>query len=62
MTALDECHARGFLWKAGGNCNLDKEKLMVCIRAEREKRSAENRQLAKDRKAKALRIREENSA
>jgi COX assembly mitochondrial protein 2 len=50
MNALEECHARGFMWKAGGNCNEAKERLMECLWAERQKRSAANREAAAKRK------------
>ena len=50
MIALEECHARGFMWKAAGNCNDSKEKLMACLRAERQKRAGNNREAAARRR------------
>ncbi|KAI1809611.1 UPF0287-domain-containing protein [Poronia punctata] len=47
MTALEECHERGFLWKSMGMCNDTKHKVTLCLRAERLKRSAANREAAK---------------
>ena len=44
MTALDECHARGFLWKSLGMCSEAKDRVTLCLRAERLKRTAANRQ------------------
>jgi COX assembly mitochondrial protein 2 len=59
MNALEECHARGFLHKATGGCNDKKQELMICIRAEREKRSATNRAAAKERKEKLKKFKED---
>ena len=56
MTALEECHARGFLWKAMGNCSEIKHKVNMCLRAERLERTAENREKAKAKKAKIDKI------
>lgn len=50
MTALEECHARGFMWKALGNCSEIKHKVNMCLRAERLARTAENREKAKAKK------------
>jgi COX assembly protein 2 len=47
MTILDECHARGFLYKAVGMCNGAKRDVNLCLRAERLKRSKANREAAK---------------
>lgn len=47
MTALDECHERGFLWKSLGMCNSAKEALSACLRAERRKRQDNNRSQVK---------------
>ncbi|KAI1408836.1 UPF0287-domain-containing protein [Hypoxylon sp. FL1857] len=52
MTALEECHARGFLWKSMGMCNDAKDKVTLCLRAERLKRSAKNREAAKAKREK----------
>ena len=56
MTALEECHARGFLWKAMGNCSDIKHKVNMCLRAERLERTAENREKAKAKKARIDKI------
>lgn len=47
MAALDECHARGFLWKCMGMCNNAKTQVNKCLRAQRLERTKENRQKAK---------------
>ena len=47
MTALEECHARGFLWKAIGMCSGIKRDVNKCLRAERLERTAQNRAVAK---------------
>ncbi|KAJ5819904.1 hypothetical protein N7474_005495 [Penicillium riverlandense] len=47
MTALDECHARGFLHKAMGNCNDIKREVNKCLSAERYNRAKRNRDEAK---------------
>ena len=47
MTALDECHARGFLWKSLGMCSEAKDRVTLCLRAERLKRTAANREAAR---------------
>ena len=47
MTALEECHARGFLWKSMGMCSDLKTQVNKCLRAERLARTAENRAQAK---------------
>jgi COX assembly protein 2 len=52
MTALDECHARGFMWKAMGMCTNLKSEVNKCLRAERLERTAENREKAKAKKEK----------
>ena len=52
MTALEECHARGFLWKAMGMCSDTKRQVNKCLRAERLERTAENRERAKEKKQK----------
>ncbi|KAF2719947.1 UPF0287-domain-containing protein [Polychaeton citri CBS 116435] len=50
MTALDECHARGFLWKSMGMCSSIKRDVNKCLRAERLERTAKNREEAKKRR------------
>lgn len=52
MNALDECHARGFLYAAVGNCNKAKRAVNKCLRAERLDRTKENREKAKIERAK----------
>jgi len=47
MSMLDECHARGFLWKAIGGCNSAKTAVNKCLRAQRLERTAANREIAK---------------
>lgn len=49
MAALDECHARGFLYKAVGNCNKAKHLVNLCLRAERVERTKENREKAREK-------------
>lgn len=46
MNALDECHAKGFLWKAVGMCNNDKTALNKCLREQRLLRTKANREAA----------------
>ena len=55
MQILDECHARGFLYKAVGMCNKAKHDVNMCLRAERLERTARNRDEAKRER---LRIKE----
>lgn len=52
MTALDECHARGFMWKAMGMCSNLKSEVNKCLRAERLDRTAKNREQARVKKDK----------
>lgn len=47
MTALDECHAKGFLHKALGNCNDIKVDVNKCLSAERYQRAKRNRDEAR---------------
>ncbi|KAF1812381.1 UPF0287-domain-containing protein [Eremomyces bilateralis CBS 781.70] len=56
MTALDECHARGFLWKTVGGCTKAKHAVNMCLRKERLKRTQENRDKAKVKNAKIREI------
>ncbi|KAB8621907.1 hypothetical protein FH972_026016 [Carpinus fangiana] len=51
MTALDECHARGFLWSSMGMCNDAKHKVNMCLRAARLERQAINREKARQERA-----------
>lgn len=50
MTALEDCHARGFLWKSMGMCNNTKKQLSQCLRAERSKHQDANRNGSSDKK------------
>ena len=50
MTALDECHARGFLYKAFGGCNELKREVNKCLSIERTKKSAKNRETGLERR------------
>ena len=47
MNALEECHARGFLYKSLGNCNDTKQKVTDCLKVARGKRLDENRARAR---------------
>jgi COX assembly protein 2 len=51
MNALDECHARGFLYKATGGCNDIKREVNRCLSGERTKKSRNNRETALERRA-----------
>ena len=46
MNALEECHARGFLFKATGGCNDIKREVNKCLSGERAKKSGKNRETA----------------
>ena len=50
MTALDECHARGFLYKALGNCNDIKRDVNKCLSSERYDRAKRNRDEARSKR------------
>ncbi|KAJ5924373.1 hypothetical protein N7466_008560 [Penicillium verhagenii] len=52
MTALDECHARGFIYKALGNCNDIKREVNRCLGAERADRAKQNREVARGKRQK----------
>lgn len=52
MNALEECHARGFLWKSMGMCTSAKHKVNMCLRAERLDRTKENREKARQKREK----------
>lgn len=43
VAALEECHARGFLWKVGGNCTDAKYRVNMCLRGLRLERTRQNR-------------------
>lgn len=50
MVALEECHAKGFLWKSMGQCNDAKEELTACLRLERWRHQSNNRNGVVDKK------------
>lgn len=50
MNALEECHARGFLYKSLGNCNDAKQKVSDCLKVARRNRLNENKARAEARK------------
>jgi COX assembly protein 2 len=52
VAALDECHARGFLWKVTGNCTEAKYKVNMCLRAQRLEKTRQNREIAKEKRKK----------
>ena len=52
MTALEQCHERGFLRKAMGMCSDLKRDVNKCLRAERLERTARNREQAKAKREK----------
>lgn len=51
MAILDDCHARGFMFKLFGGCNDAKRDVNACLRAERLERQAKNREAAKKERA-----------
>jgi len=59
MRALDECHSRGFLYKAVGNCNEAKRAVNRCLRAARLERTAKHREEAKKDRERILKVWEE---
>lgn len=50
MNALDECHARGFLYKAMGGCNDIKRQVNKCLSGERTKKTTRNRETGLERR------------
>ncbi|KAH7162815.1 cytochrome c oxidase biogenesis protein Cmc1-like protein [Dactylonectria estremocensis] len=52
IAVLEECHARGFMHKAVGSCNDAKEKVNQCLRVERSKTQAVNRNAAREKRDK----------
>ena len=52
VAALEECHARGFLWKVTGNCSEAKYKVNMCLRGLRLERTRLNREAAKEKREK----------
>ncbi|TQW00261.1 hypothetical protein V2A60_001361 [Cordyceps javanica] len=59
IAQLEECHAKGFMHKAGGGCNDVKEKVNQCLRAERTKMQADNRAAARAKREKIKKAQEE---
>jgi len=52
IAALEECHAKGFMHKASGGCNDMKDQVDKCLRVERYKMQAENREAARAKRDK----------
>ncbi|RPA85497.1 cmc1-like protein [Ascobolus immersus RN42] len=52
IRALDECHARGFLYKASGMCNKAKRDVTLCLRGERIARTKRNHEKAYEKRDK----------
>ncbi|ETN42255.1 uncharacterized protein HMPREF1541_04196 [Cyphellophora europaea CBS 101466] len=50
MNALDECHARGFLYKAVGGCNDIKREVNKCLSGARAQKSGKNRETGLQRR------------
>ncbi|KAL2212601.1 UPF0287-domain-containing protein [Sarocladium strictum] len=50
IAALEECHAQGFMHKATGGCNGVKDQVNACLKEERTKQQAENRNAAKEKR------------
>lgn len=56
MTALDQCHAQGFLHKALGNCNDIKREVNRCLAGERYERAKRNRDDAREKRKRIEKI------
>lgn len=56
MTALDQCHAQGFLHKALGNCNDIKREVNRCLAGERYERAKRNRDDAREKRRRIEKI------
>ncbi|WWD19066.1 hypothetical protein CI109_103524 [Kwoniella shandongensis] len=52
ISALEQCHAKGMMYKLAGGCNDQKTALTLCLRKERLDRTERNREDAKARTAK----------
>jgi COX assembly protein 2 len=50
VAALEECHARGFLWKVAGNCTDAKYRVNMCLRGLRLERTRQNREQALEKR------------
>ncbi|KXH67114.1 hypothetical protein CSAL01_01391 [Colletotrichum salicis] len=63
MVALEECHAKGFMFKSLGGCNDAKEKVSECLRGARARRTEANRAAARaKREERENRIKELNKS
>ncbi|CCF42863.1 hypothetical protein CH063_12731 [Colletotrichum higginsianum] len=63
MVALEECHAKGFLFKSLGGCNGAKDKVSECLRGARARRTEANRAAARaKREERENRIKEINKS
>lgn len=56
MALLDECHAAGYIQKMLGGCNEAKRNVNKCLRAERLERTARNREKAKERRERNVKL------
>ncbi|CAI6284300.1 unnamed protein product [Periconia digitata] len=56
IAILDECHARGFMWKVLGNCTTAKHNVNMCLRAQRLERTRLNREEAREKRAKIEKV------
>ncbi|CAM1506593.1 Fc.00g062340.m01.CDS01 [Cosmosporella sp. VM-42] len=52
IALLEECHNKGFMHKAIGSCNDAKDLVNQCLRIERSKIQAENRNAARAKRDK----------
>ncbi|KAH8814997.1 cytochrome c oxidase biogenesis protein Cmc1-like protein [Xylogone sp. PMI_703] len=50
IALLDECHARGFLWKSMGMCNDAKTEVNKCLKAQRFEKTKANRSTARSKR------------
>jgi COX assembly protein 2 len=50
IAALEECHARGFMHKALGNCSNMKREVNRCLGEQRSKNTAKNREKAREKR------------
>ncbi|KAK1687625.1 hypothetical protein BDP55DRAFT_658959 [Colletotrichum godetiae] len=63
MVALEECHAKGFMFKSLGGCNDAKDKVSECLRGARARRTEANRAAARaKREERENRIKELNKS
>ncbi|OHE96984.1 hypothetical protein CORC01_07769, partial [Colletotrichum orchidophilum] len=63
MAALEECHAKGFMFKSLGGCNDAKDKVSECLRGARARRTEANRAAARaKREERENRIKELNKS